>query len=259
MSPTLAAQVGVLARRSILRTLRQPASIVPSILFPLILLAVNSGGLARATDIRGFPSESFLDFALGFAFMQGALFATTNSGTDLARDIQTGFLNRLALTPVRGAALLAGQLAGVALQAVVQAVVYLVVGLAFGASVQAGVAGALVLLVLSFLVSVAFAAIGAFLALRSGSGEAVQGMFPLLFAALFLSSMNMPRNLIEADWFRWIATVNPVSYLIEGLRSLVILGWDWRALALGFGFAGLILVAGIGGSALALRQRLVRT
>ncbi|MEZ5101078.1 MAG: ABC transporter permease [Thermoleophilia bacterium] len=184
MSPTLRAQVGVLARRSIIRTLRQPASIVPSILFPLILLAVNSGGLARATDIRGFPSESFLDFALGFAFMQGAVFATTNSGTDLARDIQTGFLNRLALTPVRGAALLAGQLAGVALQALVQAVVYLVVGLAFGASVQAGVAGALVLLVLSFLVSVAFAAIGAFLALRSGSGEAVQRCSAALRGAL---------------------------------------------------------------------------
>ena len=106
-------QVGYLARRSVVRTLRQPLNVVPSFVFPLILLAVNVGGLASAARIRGFPTDSYLDFALAFTFMQGALFATTNAGTDLARDIQTGFLNRLALTPMRSAALLLGQLAGV--------------------------------------------------------------------------------------------------------------------------------------------------
>ena len=103
-----ARQISVLGRRSIRRTMRQPASIVPPILFPLILLAVNTGGLRSATDIEGFPTDSFLDFALGFAFLQGAMFATMNTGTDLAKDIQTGFLNRLALTPVHTIALIAG-------------------------------------------------------------------------------------------------------------------------------------------------------
>jgi len=251
-------QVAVLGRRSIMRTLRQPASIVPSLLFPLILLAVNTGGLRGATDLEGFPTDSFLDFALGFAFLQGAVFATVNSGTDLARDIQTGFMNRLALTPVRGVALIFGQLAGVAVLAILQAVVFLAAGLAAGASVRAGVSGALVILVLSFLVSVAFAGVGALLAVRTGSGEAVQGLFPLVFATLFLSSMNMPRNLIEADWFRVIATINPVSYLIEGIRSLILEGWNLEALALGFGIVFVILVVGIGGAVLALRSRLAR-
>ena len=67
----------------------------------------------------------------------------------------------------------------------------------------------------------------------------MQGLFPLLFVCLFLSSMNLPRNLIETDWFRFAATFNPVSYLIEGLRSLIIAGWDVQALALAFGFAAL--------------------
>jgi ABC-2 type transport system permease protein len=109
------------------------------------------------------------------------------------------------------------------------------------------------------LIALAFAALGALVGLRTGSGEAVQGFFPLFFVLMFLSSQSLPRDLIEQDWFRTIATYNPVSYLIEGVRSLVITGWDGQALALGFGFALVILLAGVTGAASALRTRLVRT
>ena len=252
-------QVFFLGIRSIKRTLRQPASLAPPILFPLILLAVNTGGLRGATDLSGFPSESFLDFAFGFAFLQGAIFATVNSGTDLARDIQTGFLNRLALTPVHAIALVVGQFVGIALLAILQGLIFLGAGLAAGASIKSGVVGAITILFFSFLISVSFAGVGVLLAARTGSGEAIQGLFPLVFAGLFLSSMNMPRNMIEADWFRIIATINPVSYLIEGFRSLIIEGWNAEALILGMLFAVAILVIGVGGSIVALRLRLERT
>ncbi len=112
MSGSLRTQVGQLAHRSVLRTLRQPAQIVPALVFPLFLLAVNAGGLKDATNLPGFPTDSYLTFILAVPFMQGALFSVMNAGTDLARDIETGFLNRLALTPLRGAALLSGLLAG---------------------------------------------------------------------------------------------------------------------------------------------------
>ncbi len=117
----------------------------------------------------------------------------------------------------------------------------------------------LVLLVLALLIALAFAALGALIGLRTGSGEAVQGVFPLFFVVVFLSSNALPRELIEQDWFRAIATVNPVSYLFEGLRSLVIFGWDGEALALGFGVAIAIALVGVLGAASALRTRLVRT
>ena len=227
--------------------------------FPIALLAVTSAGLNPATKIPGFPSDSFLAFFLAFPFIQGALFATMNAGTDLARDIQSGFLNRLALTPMRGGALIAGQLAGIATMGFVQAVFYLSVGLAVGVRLESGVAGAAVLLVLATVIAIAFGSLGAFFALRTGSGEAVQGLFPLLFVSLFLSSMNLPRNLIEIDWFRFAATINPVSYLIEGIRSLIITGWDWQALALAFGIAGILGVSSLGAGAWALRMRLTRT
>jgi ABC-2 type transport system permease protein len=252
-------QVGHLARRSVARTFRQPANIAFSFFFPLLLLAVNSGGLDAAADLPGFPTDSFLDFALAFTFMQGALFATTNAGTDLARDIQTGFLNRLALTPLRGTALLAGQLAGVVALGLLQSILYLSVGLAAGVRFEAGAGGIVVLLLLAVLISIGFGAIGAFLALRTGSGEAVQALFPLLFVTLFLSSMNLPRNLIEIEWFRTVATINPVSYLIEGMRSLVITGWDAEALALGFGLGLAVAAVALAAASFALHGRLAHS
>jgi ABC-2 type transport system permease protein len=254
-----ARQVGLIAARSVRRTLRQPALIVPTILFPLLLLAMNSSGLESATKIPGFPADDYLDFALSVAFMQGGLFAATTAGTELATDIETGFLNRLSLTPLRGAALLAGQLAGAVSVAFLAALTYLAVGLVAGVSIKAGAAGALVLLALAVLIAVAFAAIGSLMALRTGSSEAVQGLFPLLFVVFFLSSMNLPRDLIETDWFRAVATWNPVSYLIEGIRSLVISGWDGAALAKGFGIALAIVVLAFSAASAALRTRLVRT
>ena len=256
---SLAAQVLSLARRSVIRTIRQPANWITPLIFPLALMAVNTGGLDRATDLPGFPSDSFLAFFLAFPFIQGALFATVNAGVDLARDIQTGFLNRLSLTPMRGAALLFGHLGGVIVMGFAQAVWYLTVGLLVGVSIASGALGALVIFLLAVLIVLAFGSFGALAALRTGSTEAVHSLFPVFFVFLFISSMNLPRNLIETDWFRIAASLNPVSYLIEAIRSLIIVGWDPEALALGFGTAILLAIIGLTLSSLSLRSRMART
>lgn len=255
----LADQVFLLARRSVVRTARQPANVVAPLVFPMMLLAVNSGGLKAETRLPGFPTDSFLAFALAVPFIQGALFATMNAGTDLARDIQTGFLNRLSLTPMRGIALLAGQLGGAVTMGFVQASVYLSVGLITGVRLASGPAGVIVIFAFAILVSLGFGALGAFAALRTGSGEAVQSLFPVFFVFLFLSSMNIPRNLIETTWFRDVATVNPVSYLLECVRSLIITGWDAEALALGFGIATVLTLVSVALASWALRVRMART
>jgi ABC-2 type transport system permease protein len=252
-------QVYEMARRSILQTLRQPALVIPPIIFPLIMMAINTGGLNAATNLPGFPADTYLDFAIAVPFMQGSLFACINAGAAMARDVETGFLKRLAMTPMQRAALLIGQLGGVMVVAMVSALIYLVVGFAAGMDFAAGILGVPALLLLAMLIALAFAALGAFVGLRSGSGEAVQGAFPLFFVLLFLSSMSLPRPLIEQDWFRFIATYNPVSYLIEGVRSFIITGWDAEALALGFGIASVAAVGMIAAASSALRTRLVRT
>jgi ABC-2 type transport system permease protein len=252
-------QVGAIARRSVVRTARQPALVIPPLVFPVALMTVNAAGLQSSTDLPGFPTDSFLAFALAVPFIQGALFSTMNAGSELARDVQTGFVNRLSLTALRDSALLTGQLAGVVILGVVQAIFYLAVGIAVGVDFAAGPVGVAVLLVYAAVVALSFGLLGSFLAYRTGSGETIQALFPVLFVFLFISSMNAPRNLIGVEWFRIAATLNPVSYMIECVRSLIIEGWDVQALALGFGSVIVLGLVSLPLASWALRTRMTRT
>jgi ABC-2 type transport system permease protein len=255
----LATQVGVLARRSIRKTLRQPFQLFPIIFFPALLLAVNASGLQAATHLPGFPTHSYVSFAIAVAFIQGGMFSLINTGTNLAQDIEDGFFNRLALTPMRRVALIGGLLVGVAALGALQSAVYILIGLIAGAHIAAGAGGVLVLIALGALAATAFGALGCVVALRTGSGEAVQGLFPLFFVFIFLSSSNLPRNLLRTGWFHTVATWNPISYLIEAFRSLFIVGWDVAALARGFAVAIGVLVVGLALMAGAMRMRMQRT
>jgi ABC-2 type transport system permease protein len=259
VSRGFALQIGTVARRSILRTLRQPAMIVPALLFPMLFLAISAGGLDSATRLQGFPTDSYLTFALALTFVQGAIFSANSAGTNVASDIETGFLARLSLTPLRRTALLLGQLSGILVLALIQAVTFILVGLVAGAGLEAGPLGIPVIVAIAVLTALGFGALGAFAALRTGSGEAVQGLFPLMLAALFLSSMSLPRDLIEIDWFRTVATWNPVSYVLEGIRSILIEGWDGEALALGFLASGGLAVLTLMAASRALKLRMTRT
>ena len=252
-------EVGLVATRSVRRTLRQPALIVPSIVFPLVLLAVTSSGLNAATRLKGFPTDSYVDFALTVCFMQGALFAAITAGSELATDIESGFLDRLQLTPLRPMAVLVGQMAGAAALALMATLVYIGAGAIAGVDFRSGPGGVAVLVVLAMVVSMGMAGVGALMAARTGQAEAVQGLFPLLFVTLFLSSANFPRNLMPVTWFRDIATYNPVSYLVEGMRSLIIEGWDRTALLKGFGFGLLIMAVAFVAAARGLQTRMART
>ncbi len=259
MSATLTTQVGALARRSMLKTLRQPFQMFPIVFFPAMLLAVNASGLQAATNLPGFPTHSYVSFAIAVAFIQGSMFSLINTGTNLAEDIQSGFFHRLALTPMRRLSLIAGLLVGVAALGALQSAIYILLGVVAGAHLAAGGWGVPVLIVLGALTATAFGALGCVAALRTGSGEAVQGLFPLFFVFIFLSSSNLPRNLLKTGWFHTVATWNPISYLIEGFRSLYIAGWDTTALARGFAVAIALLIVGLALVAVALRARMQRT
>ena len=258
MNPSLRVQVGKLARRSIIRTIRQPVIILPNIMFPLFMLLIVGGGGEKVTDLEGFPTDSYVTFVLGAILVQAAVGAATMAGNAIGSDIESGFLNRLAVTRVPASALIAAQLAGVAVIGLVQAVLILLVALAAGASIETGVGGALAVIAVTLLVVLAFGSLGLVIAVRAGEAGRVQSLYSISLALLFMSSMIMPRNLIEEAWFETIATYNPMSYLIEAPRSLLISGWDAEALALGCGFAAGALVVALTVSALSLRRKIVR-
>ena len=243
-----------LARRSVVRTVRNPALIAQGMVFPLFIFAFNVGGLDLATALPGFPTESYVTFGLALTFAYCGIYAVTVAGAQLGEDVKTGFVRRMTLTPMPGSVLLLAQLGGVVLFAVVQALIFLLIGLVAGARVEAGIGGAVVIVALAALFSVAFGALGLTVALLTRSNEAVQAVFPLFMAALFFSSVGLPRELIQTDWFQTIATYNPVSYLIEAPRSLLVDGWDAQALLL-----GVLVAVGMLATALIMTASSLRT
>ncbi|MDQ3991675.1 MAG: ABC transporter permease [Actinomycetota bacterium] len=251
-----AAQYGALSRRSIVNTARQPAAIVPALTFPLLFLALTSAALNRAIMLPGFPPvESFLQFAVATTIVQGALFGAVAAGSDMATDIAGGFFDRLIASPVARTSILVGRLAGAATLGFVQALLYLGVGTLFGLTIDGGPAAVLAIAVVAAVVSAGIGGLAVAFGLRTGSSEAVQGAFPLLFVLMFFSSAFFPRNLMEG-WFKIVATANPLSRLIEGLREQVIAGLDLPELLAAASVAAAIFVVGVTASALALRGRL---
>jgi ABC-2 type transport system permease protein len=258
VKPSLGVQISTLAKRSISRTVRQPVILVPNLIFPLFMLEVMSGAGGQVTKVPNFPTTSYVTFVLGAMMIQAAVGANTIAGIALGQDVETGFLRRIALTPVQGMALVAAGLAGVAVLGSMQTTLVLGVGLLEGAHVEAGALGGVAVVVVVLLVILAFGAVGQFIALATGGEEAVHSLFSLFLGLIFLSSMAMPRNLMTTDWFQTVATINPISYLIEAPRSLFVDGWDAQALALGCGIAAVILIFAVVASTRVLRSKAFR-
>lgn len=249
-------QLGWLARRSVLNVVRRPEALAPAFGFPLILLALCSAGMRDFAEVPGFPADSYLDFALAGAVVQAAMVGAVVGGAGLAGDVESGLLARMALTSTRRGLLLLGHFAGSAALAGVAAGLYLAVGLAFGVDVHGGVGGGLAIVVLAVLTALAFGAVCAALALATGSSEAIQGMFPLFFTLLTISTFFTPRDLMESGWFRRLATANPLSSLIDGMRALVIEGWEPAAAVRAAGVAVAIGAASGTAALVALHGRL---
>ena len=236
--------VASLGRRSVLQTFRRPQLAAPLLIFPTLLLAIQSAGVGSAVDLPGFPPvDSFFQFLLPAAMVQSALFGGNAAGIALAVDIEVGFTDRLLAAPIPRFAIVAGRLAGTAVLGLLTALWFLAIGLIFGAPIDQGVAGALLMIVLVTLSAFAFGTIGAALALRTGSASIVQGTFPLVFVVLFLSTAFFPEDLL-VEPAQTIAKYNPLSFIVDAVRDPVISSITLSDLALGVG--GIVLIGGLG-------------
>ena len=253
---SVAAQYLALSRRSIVGTIRTPIAIVPSLAFPLIFLALNSAALDRSTSLPAFPQvDSFLQFMFATTVVQGTLFGSIAAGAAMARDIEGGFFERLMAAPTSRGSILIGRLAGAAAFALFQSWFFFAIATPFGLEVEGGLAGMAGLSAVCAVLAAGMGAISVAFGLKTGSSEAVQGAFPLLFAMMFLSSAFFPRELM-AGWFEDVAGLNPFSYLIEGVRHQIIAAFDLGRLVVSISVAAGFFVFGLVLSTLALRGRL---
>ena len=223
-------QTVALTRRSSLAILRQPALIAPSMVFPLFFAALSASSFHKTTSIPGFPKvDSFLQFSLASTVIQGVLFGSVAGAAALATDIEIGFFDRLLASPTSRPGILIGNLMGSAIFGAVQSAVFICALLPVGVRVEAGLAGVIVMIVSGALIALGIASLMSAVAIRTGSAEAVQGSFPLLFVLLFFSSAFFPRELMQG-LYQTMANLNPVSYLVEGMRSLVLDGFSISAI-----------------------------
>jgi ABC-2 type transport system permease protein len=250
--------VVALGTRSVRQTLRRPQLAAPLIIFPTLLLAIQTGGAGGAVDLPGFPEvEGFLDFMLAGAMVQSTLLAGNSGGIALALDIEMGFTDRLFAAPVSRYSVVLGRLAGTTILGALTALWFIALGLVFGAEIQEGLLGAIWIVVLVSGSALAFGSIGAAIALRTNSASVVQGLFPLVFVILFLSSAFFPANLM-LEPAATVAEYNPLSFIVAGIREPMISAFsgpdEIKAVAsiIGIGAFGLAMCA------LALRGRVRR-
>jgi len=248
--------IAALGRRAVNQAFRRPQFLAPIVVFPTLFLAVNTGGAGRAIDLPSFPHvHGFLDFQLAGSMVQSTMLAGVSAGISLALDIEIGFIDRLIAAPVRRSVIVLGRLVATMVLGALSALWFLTVGLIFGAHIQGGVPRFLLVVLLVALCAAAFGSVGAALALKSGKASVVQGIFPLVFVVLFLSSAYFPRDLLLQP-AETIAQWNPMSFIAEGIREPIAFGMDTghtlKAL-LGIGIVGAI---GAALSSWALRARL---
>ena len=222
MTPDLVRVTLALARRALRNALRRPQFLAPLLIFPSLFLAVNVGGLHRTTDLPNFPTVGgFLDFQLAAAMTQSLLIGGISQGLAAGLELEGGFFDRLAASPIPRVALVLGRLIAGGVLAAFQVAYFLIIGLIFGAEIVAGVPGALVTLGLGVIAGIAFSGIGVAMALRTGSAATLQGIFPLVFVILFLSSAFFPRELLESP-IDTVAKYNPLSYIADGMRAPIV-------------------------------------
>ena len=246
----------VLSRRAVLSLWRQPNIWIAGTLFPLLIAAVQASAFSRSVDLPGFPEvDSFLQFVLPATIVQVVLFGSINGGTELALDLENGFFDRLIAAPTSRVAILIGRLAGAATLACIQTVLYIAIFAAFGARVAGGLPGIVALVILAALLALAVGGLACAIALLTGKAEAVGNSFPLVFILLFISSAFFPVELMSG-WYRSVAERNPLTWMIDGARHQVVIGFDAGEAAISFAIAGGLIVVSFWLAVRMLQRRL---
>ena len=218
-------EVVLLGRRAVREVARYPEATIPTLFIPLFFLVVNIGQVSKT-----FPSttpflrgQGYVAFQLPVSLMFAV--ATATSGLALVTEIDLGYFDKLLVAPIRRSSIIFGRLTADLVRGVAGSALVLAVGIALGARVRSGVLGALVIVLLAASFGVAYAGFGILIALRTRNVQATQSSFLLFFPLLFLTPNFVPFDRLS-PLMETFARINPVSYVIVGLRSLVIDGWS---------------------------------
>ena len=217
------------AKRACRGVFREPEFFIPALLVPVFFYVVNVGALQDFAEQSG-TVNNFKAFQLPVSI----IFAVTgiSRASALVTDIQSGYFDRLLLTPIRRPALLLGLMVADLMAVIMLAVPVLMLGLVLGVNFITGILGMIAFLFYGALWGLAFAGFPYAIALKTGNPAAVNSSFILFFPFAFLTTSFLPKEALTG-WLAMVATYNPVTYVLDGLRSLISVGWEWDVLAKG--------------------------
>ena len=251
--------VRALARRGLTIQFRKAQLLMPTFVLPLMLLAVISSGTSAAQGLRGFPDvASYVGFIVPGTIIQGTILAGLTAGISLASDIEFGFFDRLLTAPVHRTSLVLGRLAGTVGLAALQSVFFLLVAMPFGARYPGGVLAACAAVGLAMVNAAAMGGIASAIALRTGSLSLLQSLFPFMFVLLFTAPAFFPRELLSPV-LRDIAAFNPLTYVVEAVRGLLMGDATTNEVLAGLLAGGGLAIATTLLAVLALKERLRTT
>ncbi|MGB0113377.1 MAG: ABC transporter permease [Ilumatobacteraceae bacterium] len=243
-----------IALRAIRGVFREPEFFIPALITPVFFFVVNVGALQDFAEQSGTVGD-FKAFQLPVAIV----FAVTgvSRASALVTDIQSGYFDRLLLTPIRRPMLLLGLMAADIVSVVLLTIPVLLLGLILGVSFVTGLLGMIVFILYGAMWGLAFAGFPYAIALKTGNPAAVNSSFILFFPFAFLTTTFLPEEALTG-WLATVAKYNPVTYVLDGLRSLIMQGWEWEILAKGAGATFALMALSFGLASLAMRGRTSR-
>jgi len=255
----LLSQIGMVTRRNLTVILRTPQALLPPLIISVFFLVIYESTLGEAAGfLPGLSGNSYLGFILPLSLVSSALSGSGLAAQNLVRDIESGYFDKLLLTPASRAALLLGPILAGGVILGLQALFVIGVGLLMGLEPATGLAGLLVIIGLAILLGTGFAGFTVSAALGSGSAAVTQAASFLFFPLTFLTASFVPLELLSG-WLRAAARVNPITYVLEAMRALLNDGWNMGLLWQGV-LACLVLAVAMYALALyALRLRTRRS
>lgn len=242
---TTAAVTWGIAERSVKLIPRIPSTFIPSLVMPVFFTVAFSGPFASLVNIPGFPAEYILDWVIPFTTLQGCAFAGITTGMGVARDLESGFYDRMLLSPAPRRALLGGALLATILRAGIALVLMILIGLLAGAHFREGIVGIAMLAVAGLGLALAAGAWAIGLALRFKTQQVAPLMQMGVFLSTFLSTAQMPVELLTG-WLDDVARANPVTYVLALARQGFLGEVTWETTGEGLiAVLGMIAVLGL--------------
>jgi ABC-2 type transport system permease protein len=234
-------QAWVLGQRALREAWRSPDALIPTLFIPLFFLVVNVGQAGKifpAASTEFLKGQGYGAFQLPQSLLLAASFGT--AALFLVEEIEGGYFDKLRATPIPRTAIVLGRLISEFVKAVGISIAILALGLIFGISIASGVIGFLLLLVLTALWAVVFVGFMQLIALKTRSAAATNSGSLIFFPLLFLTPNFVPRDMLTRP-MEIAATLNPVTYVMESLRSLILDDLDWAHIWPGFAVVAVFL------------------